>query len=163
MVECGPLSSIALTQSWCYPHKLSNCSAEGDSDSKQLIFTFILFSCAAHCAAAPDEDDNYGFDIGSMEDLGGHLDRDLVTHGNMSLIPTGVDEDVVVNPMAPDDELKKMLRRKYGRYIGGLKAEFLRVRKKGKLPPSARQILKDWFNRHAFWPYPSVRSKVCMS
>lgn len=71
--------------------------------------------------------------------------------------PTDVDESVVVDPDASDEELKKMLMKKYGRHIGGLKAEFNRVRKKGKLPSGSRQILKDWFNRHSYWPYPSVR------
>ena len=72
--------------------------------------------------------------------------------------PRDVDESIVVDPNASEEELKKLLRKKYGRHLGGLKAEFNRVRKKGKLPSESRQILKDWFNQHSYWPYPSVRT-----
>jgi hypothetical protein len=67
-----------------------------------------------------------------------------------------IDESIVIDASLPDDELRKKLMQKFGRHIGGLKAEFNRVRKKGKLPSQARNVLKDWFNRHSYWPYPSV-------
>lgn len=85
--------------------------------------------------------------------------NDLEILGEENLMYTAdIDESIVIDPDAADEELKKMLRLKYGKHIAGLKAEFNRVRKKGKLPTNARQILKDWFSRHSYWPYPSVRS-----
>jgi hypothetical protein len=80
----------------------------------------------------------------------------------MLFATAGGNENIVIDPNAPEEELKKMLQKRYGRYIGGLKAEFNRVRKKGKLPGSARRILKDWFNSHSFWPYPSVRTSIIL-
>lgn len=74
------------------------------------------------------------------------------------MYPLDVDESIVIDATASDAEIKKLLQKKYGRHIGNLKAEFLRVRKKGKLPSNARHILKNWFNHHAHWPYPSVRA-----
>ena len=68
-----------------------------------------------------------------------------------------IDESIVIDPTLPDADLKKLLRKKYGRHIGALKAEFGRVKKKGKLPSQARSILKEWFNHHSYWPYPTVR------
>jgi hypothetical protein len=55
-----------------------------------------------------------------------------------------------------DQELKVQLLRKYSGYLGGLKKEFLKKKKNGKLPKEARQQLLDWWNRHYKWPYPSV-------
>lgn len=80
----------------------------------------------------------------------------------MLFATAGGNDSIVIDPNATEEELKKMLQKRYGRYIGGLKAEFNRVRKKGKLPVSARRILKDWFNSHSFWPYPSVRTSIIL-
>nr|PNR31862.1 hypothetical protein PHYPA_025985 [Physcomitrium patens] len=115
--------------------------------------------CGHYVETTPDEDDNNGFDIGPME-YGAQASDDLYLPADENLMyPLDIDESVVVDPMASDEEIKKALRKKYGRHIGELKAEFNRVRKKGKLPSSARSILKDWFNRHSYWPYPSEMEK----
>lgn len=62
-----------------------------------------------------------------------------------------------IDPQAEDRELKGQLLRKYSGYLGSLKQEFMKKRKKGKLPKEARQQLLDWWSRHYKWPYPSVR------
>lgn len=108
-------------------------------------------------AAGPDETDNYGFDIGPIDGAQDSDELDMLGDEALMYSYGDVDESIVVDPTAPEEELRKMLMMKYGRHIGGLKAEFNRVRKKGKLPSNARSILKDWFNRHSYWPYPSVR------
>ena len=59
-------------------------------------------------------------------------------------------------PRPGDQELKEMLLRKYGGYLSSLRKEFLKKRKKGKLPKDARMILMDWWNTHYRWPYPTV-------
>ncbi|KAG2302667.1 hypothetical protein Bca52824_031318 [Brassica carinata] len=61
-----------------------------------------------------------------------------------------------VDPQAEDRELKGQLLRKYSGYLGSLKQEFMKKRKKGKLPKEARQQLLDWWSRHYKWPYPSL-------
>ncbi|XP_073158940.1 homeobox protein SBH1-like isoform X2 [Henckelia pumila] len=60
-----------------------------------------------------------------------------------------------IDPQAEDRELKGQLLRKYSGYLGNLKQEFMKKRKKGKLPKEARQQLLDWWSRHYKWPYPS--------
>ncbi|KAL9159706.1 hypothetical protein ABFS82_08G152400 [Erythranthe guttata] len=60
-----------------------------------------------------------------------------------------------IDPQAEDRELKGQLLRKYSGYLGSLKQEFMKKRKKGKLPKEARQQLLDWWSRHYKWPYPS--------
>ena len=59
-------------------------------------------------------------------------------------------------PRPGDQELKEMLLHKYGGYLSSLRKEFLKKRKKGKLPKDARMILMDWWNTHYRWPYPTV-------
>ncbi|KAI4349896.1 hypothetical protein L6164_010439 [Bauhinia variegata] len=59
-----------------------------------------------------------------------------------------------------DQELKEMLLRKYSGYLSSLRKEFLRKRKKGKLPKDARTALMNWWNTHYRWPYPTEEEKL---
>ncbi|KAJ1428706.1 hypothetical protein SESBI_08811 [Sesbania bispinosa] len=77
------------------------------------------------------------------------------------------EEDVdlynIIDPQAEDRELKGQLLRKYSGYLGSLKQEFMKKRKKGKLPKEARQKLLEWWSRHYKWPYPSESQKVALA
>lgn len=64
---------------------------------------------------------------------------------------------------AGDNELKEMLLRKYSGYLSSLRKEFLKKRKKGKLPKDARTTLMDWWNTHYRWPYPTEEEKMKLS
>lgn len=55
-----------------------------------------------------------------------------------------------------NQDLKEMLLKKYSGYLSSLKKEFLKKRKKEKLPKDARMALLDWWNTHYKWPYPTV-------
>ncbi|KAL9267704.1 Homeobox protein SBH1-like protein [Drosera capensis] len=68
-----------------------------------------------------------------------------------------------IDPEAEDRELKCQLLRKYSGYLGSLKQEFMKKRKKGKLPKEARQQLLDWWSRHYKWPYPSESQKLALA
>ncbi|KAI4325654.1 hypothetical protein MLD38_031034 [Melastoma candidum] len=68
-----------------------------------------------------------------------------------------------IDPLAEDIELKSQLLRKYSGYLGSLKQEFMKKRKKGKLPKEARQQLLDWWSRHYKWPYPSESLKLALA
>lgn len=68
-----------------------------------------------------------------------------------------------IDPQAEDKELKGQLLRKYSGYLGSLKQEFMKKRKKGKLPKEARQQLLDWWSRHYKWPYPSESQKLALA
>lgn len=112
------------------------------------------------CAAKPEEDDGFGIDMKSRHEAQNSdvssPELNNPSRENSKHYPTDIDESIVVDPDALEEDLKKMLMKKFGRHISGLTAEFNRVRKKGKLPDAARRILKDWFNDHCHWPYPSV-------
>ncbi|XP_041028385.1 homeobox protein SBH1-like [Juglans microcarpa x Juglans regia] len=68
-----------------------------------------------------------------------------------------------IDPHAEDRELKGQLLRKYSGYLGSLKQEFMKKKKKGKLPKEARQQLLDWWSRHYKWPYPSESQKLALA
>ncbi|KAH7576701.1 hypothetical protein JRO89_XS01G0133300 [Xanthoceras sorbifolium] len=68
-----------------------------------------------------------------------------------------------IDPHAEDGELKGQLLRKYSGHLGSLKQEFMKKKKKGKLPREARQQLLDWWSRHDKWPYPSESQKLALA
>nr|AAL67665.1 invaginata [Antirrhinum majus] len=72
-------------------------------------------------------------------------------------------DNSLIDPQAEDRELKGQLLRKYSGYLGSLKQEFMKKRKKGKLPKEARQQLLDWWSRHYKWPYPSESQKLALA
>ncbi|KAG4945948.1 hypothetical protein JHK87_041955 [Glycine soja] len=74
-----------------------------------------------------------------------------------------VDLHNMIDPQAEDRELKGQLLRKYSGYLGSLKQEFMKKRKKGKLPKEARQQLLEWWSRHYKWPYPSESQKLALA
>nr|AKC35109.1 shoot-meristemless-like 1 protein [Primula vulgaris] len=68
-----------------------------------------------------------------------------------------------VDPQAEENELKGQLLRKYSGYLGSLKQEFMKKRKKGKLPKEARNQLLEWWSRNYKWPYPSESQKMALA
>ncbi|XP_052200805.1 homeotic protein knotted-1-like [Diospyros lotus] len=68
-----------------------------------------------------------------------------------------------IDPRAEDQELKNYLMRKYSGYLGSLKQELSKKKKKGKLPKEARQKLLNWWELHYKWPYPSESEKVALA
>ncbi|KAK7262126.1 hypothetical protein RJT34_29686 [Clitoria ternatea] len=72
-------------------------------------------------------------------------------------------QNSIIDPQAEDQELKGQLLRRYSGYLGSLKQEFMKKRKKGKLPKEARQQLLEWWSRHYKWPYPSESQKMALA
>jgi len=56
-------------------------------------------------------------------------------------------------------EIQRNLKQRFAGSIIQLKLEFLKRRKKGKLPSSAKSALRLWWSRHILWPYPSEDDK----
>jgi hypothetical protein len=57
-----------------------------------------------------------------------------------------------------EELLRAHLKRRHAASILSLKEEFMRKRKKGKLPKDATSALKTWWQANLVWPYPSVRA-----
>ncbi|KAK9049657.1 hypothetical protein SSX86_031374 [Deinandra increscens subsp. villosa] len=94
------------------------------------------------------------FNLSSLAYMNGSSEEELDVEMN---------NNGVVDPQAEDQELKGQLLRKYSGYLGSLKQEFMKKRKKGKLPKEARQHLLDWWTRHYKWPYPSEAQKLALA
>ncbi|KAK7281929.1 hypothetical protein RIF29_10318 [Crotalaria pallida] len=62
-----------------------------------------------------------------------------------------------------DRELKDNLLHRYSGYIGSLKHELSKSKKKKKLPEEAKQILHAWWTTHFKWPYPTDADKVALA
>jgi len=60
---------------------------------------------------------------------------------------------------AREEALRQDLKRKYASSILTLKSEFLKKRKKGKLPSDSTTMLKRWWSDNILWPYPSDADK----
>ncbi|OMP09380.1 hypothetical protein COLO4_05551 [Corchorus olitorius] len=60
-------------------------------------------------------------------------------------------------------DIKGMLMQKYSGYLSSLRKEFLKKRKKGKLPKDARMALLEWWSNHYRWPYPTEEEKLKLS
>lgn len=58
-----------------------------------------------------------------------------------------------------EERLRQDLKRKYAKNILTLKSEFMRKRKKGKLPDASTEVLKKWWSENIVWPYPSDEAK----
>ncbi|GFP80356.1 homeobox protein knotted-1-like 1 [Phtheirospermum japonicum] len=95
----------------------------------------------------------------SADDGGGRIsDEDFSC---VELEATG-SQDSIGNQQS-DQELKEMLMRKYSGYLSSLRKEFLKKRKKGKLPKDAITALLEWWNIHYRWPYPTEEEKNRLS
>ncbi|RRT59555.1 hypothetical protein B296_00013025 [Ensete ventricosum] len=76
----------------------------------------------------------------------------------------GGDVDLpVIDLHGEDKELKHHLLKKYGGYLGSLRQQLSKKKKKGKLPKEARQKLLNWWELHCRWPYPSETEKVALA
>ena len=58
-----------------------------------------------------------------------------------------------------EERLRQALKRKYASSIMTLKSEFMRKRKKGKLPDQSTEVLKNWWSENIVWPYPTEDDK----
>jgi hypothetical protein len=58
-----------------------------------------------------------------------------------------------------EEELRQNLKRKYASSILSLKSEFMKKRRKGKLPDDSTDVLKAWWAENIVWPYPSEDDK----
>lgn len=74
----------------------------------------------------------------------------------------GVAGGVGASAEAREDRLRESLKRKYASSILSLKDEFLKKRKKGKLPAVATDVLKEWWRERLVWPYPTEADKATL-
>uniref|UniRef100_A0A0E0D610 Homeobox domain-containing protein n=2 Tax=Oryza meridionalis TaxID=40149 RepID=A0A0E0D610_9ORYZ len=99
----------------------------------------------------------------SKAGLGSSDDDEHEDGSGMEMMDAAEDEDLGIDPRSDDKALKRHLLRKYSGYLGGLRKELSKKRKKGKLPKEARQKLLTWWELHYRWPYPSEMEKIALA
>ncbi|RAL52683.1 hypothetical protein DM860_007451 [Cuscuta australis] len=85
-------------------------------------------------------------------------EEEYASHGEVEVGDDGDDERQWAQIL-----IKEMLMRKYSGYLSNLRKDFLKKRKKGKLPKDARLVLLQWWDSHYRWPYPTEeeKNKLC--
>jgi len=61
-----------------------------------------------------------------------------------------------------EEAIRRDLKRKYASSILSLKSEFMKKRRKGKLPDRSTNVLKEWWANNIVWPYPSEEDKKAL-
>uniref|UniRef100_A0A0E0KII2 Homeobox domain-containing protein n=1 Tax=Oryza punctata TaxID=4537 RepID=A0A0E0KII2_ORYPU len=99
----------------------------------------------------------------SKAGLGSSDDDEHEDGSGMEMMEAAEDEDLGIDPRSDDKALKRHLLKKYSGYLGSLRKELSKKRKKGKLPKEARQKLLTWWELHYRWPYPSEMEKIALA
>ncbi|KAM3262272.1 hypothetical protein ACQJBY_052778 [Aegilops geniculata] len=73
------------------------------------------------------------------------------------LVPTDTERSLMERVR---QELKIELKQGFKSRIGDVREEILRKRRAGKLPGDTTTILKQWWQEHAKWPYPTEDDKA---
>ncbi|KAL9268444.1 Homeobox protein SBH1-like protein, partial [Drosera capensis] len=129
-----------------YEQELTKPLKEAMLFLSKIEFQFKALTLASPSAAGADSALGEG-----SHDKNASLEDDMDVNANF------------IDPEVEDRELKCQLLRKYSGYLGSLKQEFMKKRKKGKLPKEARQQLLAWWSRHYKWPYPSESQKLALA
>lgn len=130
-----------------YCEMLSKYEQELSKPLKEAMLFLQRLHCQfkAHTVSSPDSA------CGEANDRNGSSEEEVDVNNNM------------IDPQAEDEELKGQLLRRYSGHLCSLRQEFMKKRKKGKLPKEARQQLLDWRTRHYKWPYPSESQKLALA
>ncbi|GFP97768.1 homeobox protein knotted-1-like 7 [Phtheirospermum japonicum] len=104
-------------------------------------------------AAMSDDEDELQMDF-SLDQSGAN-DHDLMGFG--PLLPTESERSLMDRVR---QELKIELKQGFKSRIEDVREEILRKRRAGKLPGDTTSVLKDWWQQHSKWPYPTEDDKA---
>ncbi|PKA60417.1 Homeobox protein knotted-1-like 3 [Apostasia shenzhenica] len=103
-------------------------------------------------ATMSDEEDDHQMDCPLDPMMDGH---DLMGFG--PLLPTESERSLMERVR---QELKLELKQGFRSRIEDVREEILRKRRAGKLPGDTTSVLKQWWQQHAKWPYPTEDDKA---
>ncbi|CAL5356071.1 hypothetical protein CsSME_00044905 [Camellia sinensis var. sinensis] len=104
-------------------------------------------------ATMSDDEDELQMDF-SLDQFGGD-GHDMMGFG--PLIPTESERSLMDRVR---QELKVELKQGFRSRIEDVREEILRKRRAGKLPGDTTSVLKNWWQQHAKWPYPTEDDKA---
>lgn len=103
-------------------------------------------------ATMSDDEDELQMDPLEMSVDGGH---DMMGFG--PLLPTESERSLMERVR---QELKIELKQGFKSRIEDVREEILRKRRAGKLPGDTTSVLKQWWQQHSKWPYPTEDDKA---
>ncbi|GAU20684.1 hypothetical protein TSUD_230980 [Trifolium subterraneum] len=102
-----------------------------------------------------DEDEQMQMDYCLDNNQSGSGDHDMMGLG--PLLPTESERSLMERVR---QELKIELKQGFKSRIEDVREEILRKRRAGKLPGDTTSVLKNWWQQHAKWPYPTEDDKA---
>ncbi|KAH1115580.1 hypothetical protein J1N35_008958 [Gossypium stocksii] len=105
------------------------------------------------CATMSDDEDELQMDFSL--DQSGSDGHDLMGFG--PLLPTESERSLMERVR---QELKIELKQGFKSRIEDVREEILRKRRAGKLPGDTTTVLKNWWQQHSKWPYPTEDDKA---
>ncbi|KAI7738066.1 hypothetical protein M8C21_018062 [Ambrosia artemisiifolia] len=106
-------------------------------------------------ATMSDDEDEMPMDF-SLDQPGG-VDGSHDMMGFGPLLPTESERSLMERVR---QELKIELKQGFRSKIEDVREEILRKRRAGKLPGDTTSVLKDWWQQHSKWPYPTEDDKA---
>ncbi|CAI9274331.1 unnamed protein product [Lactuca saligna] len=106
-------------------------------------------------ATMSDDEDEMPMDF-SLDPSGG-MDGGHDMMGFGPLLPTESERSLMERVR---QELKIELKQGFRSKIEDVREEILRKRRAGKLPGDTTSVLKDWWQQHSKWPYPTEDDKA---
>ncbi|KAI3985534.1 hypothetical protein MKX01_033848 [Papaver californicum] len=105
-------------------------------------------------ATMSDDEDDLQLDY-ALEQSSGVEGHDMTGFG--PLLPTESERTLMERVR---EELKIELKQGFRSRIEDVREEILRKRRAGKLPGDTTSVLKNWWQQHAKWPYPTEDDKA---
>ncbi|XP_052210014.1 homeobox protein HD1 [Diospyros lotus] len=105
-------------------------------------------------ATMSDDEDELQMDF-SLDQTGLDGGHDMMGFG--PLLPTESERSLMERVR---QELKIELKQGFRSRIEDVREEILRKRRAGKLPGDTTSVLKNWWQQHAKWPYPTEDDKA---
>ncbi|KAI3713377.1 hypothetical protein L1987_71954 [Smallanthus sonchifolius] len=106
-------------------------------------------------ATMSDDEDEMPMDFSLDQSSGMDGSHDMMGFG--PLLPTESERSLMERVR---QELKIELKQGFRSKIEDVREEILRKRRAGKLPGDTTSVLKDWWQQHSKWPYPTEDDKA---
>ncbi|KAH6778975.1 homeobox knotted-like protein [Perilla frutescens var. hirtella] len=107
-------------------------------------------------ATMSDDDEDEQQTDSSLDQSVGFNELDLM--GSLGpLLPSETERNLMERVR---QELKIELKQGFKSRIGEVREEILRKRRAGKLPDDTTTVLKNWWQQHSKWPYPTEDDKA---
>ncbi|KAK6137630.1 hypothetical protein DH2020_028556 [Rehmannia glutinosa] len=122
---------------------------------RQELDNFLVGATLGEGTGTTMSDDEDELQTDFSLDQSGASDHDLMGFG--PLLPTESERSLMERVR---QELKIELKQGFKSRIEDVREEILRKRRAGKLPGDTTTVLKNWWQQHSKWPYPTEDDKA---